>query len=100
MGAAMQAQGHAQMVVRTIDYGQNPQSASDAKRWFLGEDQLVYFEDGFDRTVIEQLVARGHRIAANAPGFGCGGAQLIYKQANGIYVAGSDHRKDGQAVGY
>ncbi len=100
MGAAMQAQGHAQMVVRTVDYGQNPQAASDARRWFLGEDQLVYFEEGFDRTVIEQLVARGHRVAANAPAFGCGGAQLIYQQENGIYVAGSDHRKDGQAVGF
>ena len=100
MGAAMQAQGHAQMVVRTVDYGQNPQAASDARRWFLGEDQLVYFEEGFDRSVIEQLVARGHRVAANAPAFGCGGAQLIYRQENGVYVAGSDHRKDGQAGGY
>ena len=100
MGAAMQAQGHAQMVVRIVDYEQNPQAASDARRWFLGEDQLVYFEEGFDRSVIEQLVARGHRVAANAPAFGCGGAQLIYRQENGVYVAGSDHRKDGQAVGY
>ena len=100
MGAAMQAQGHAQMVVRTVDYGQNPQAASDARRWFLGEDQLVYFEQGFDGGIIEQLVTRGHRIAANAPAFGCGGAQLIYQQENGVYVAGSDHRKDGQAVGY
>ena len=100
MGAAMQAQGHAQMVVRIVDYGQNPQAASDARRWFLGEDQLVYFEEGFDRSVIEQLVARGHRVAANAPAFGCGGAQLIYRQETGVYVAGSDHRKDGQAVGY
>ena len=87
MGAAMQAQGHAQIVVRTTDYGQNPQAASDARRWFLGEDQLVYFEEGFDRGVIEQLVARGHRIGANAPAFGCGGAQLIYRQENGVYVA-------------
>ena len=100
MGAAMQAQGHAQMVVRIVDYEQNPQAASDARRWFLGEDQLVYFVEGFDRSVIEQLVARGHRVAANAPAFGCGGAQLIYRQENGVYVAGSDHRKDGQAVGY
>jgi gamma-glutamyltranspeptidase / glutathione hydrolase len=100
MGAAMQAQGHAQMVVRRVDYGQNPQAASDARRWFLGEDQLVYFEEGFDRRIIEQLVARGHRVADNAPAFGCGGAQLIYRQENGVYVAGSDHRKDGQAVGF
>ena len=100
MGAAMQAQGHAQMVVRIVDYGQNPQTASDARRWFLGEDQLVYFEEGFDARIIEQLIARGHRVAANSPAFGCGGAQLIYRQENGVYVAGSDHRKDGHAVGY
>lgn len=100
MGAAMQAQGHAQMVVRLVDCGQNPQAASDARRWFLGEDQLVYFEQGFDREVIEELIARGHRVAAEAPAFGCGGAQLIYRQENGFYVAGSDHRKDGQAVGF
>lgn len=100
MGAAMQAQGHAQMVVRTVDYKQNPQAASDARRWFLGEDQLVYFEEGFNPGVIEQLIARGHRVAANAPTFGCGGAQLIYRQENGFYLAGSDHRKDGQAVGF
>ncbi len=100
MGAAMQAQGHAQMVVRIVDYRQNPQAASDARRWFLGEDQLVYFEQGFDPVVIEQLVARGHRVAANAPAFGCGGAQLIYRQENGVYIAGSDHRKDGYAVGF
>ena len=60
----------------------------------------MYFEQGFDGGIIEQLVTRGHRIAANAPAFGCGGAQLIYQQENGVYVAGSDHRKDGQAVGY
>ena len=88
------------MVVRIVDYGQNPQAASDARRWFLGEDQLVYFEQGFDGGIIEQLIARGHRVAADAPAFGCGGAQLIYRQENGIYVAGSDHRKDGQALGY
>ena len=43
----------------------------------------------------------GHRIApAEAVNFAFGGAQLIWRQGEDGYVAGSDHRKDGAAVGY
>ena len=45
------------------------------------------------------LAARGHRIVANSNEINFGGAQLILKNG-GSYVAGSDHRKDGQAVGF
>jgi gamma-glutamyltranspeptidase / glutathione hydrolase len=99
MGGVMQAQGHAQMVVRMVDYEQNPQAASDAPRWFLGADQTAYFERGFASDVVAELKLRGHRVGEEPPMFGLGGAQLIYRLENGIYCAGSDHRKDGQAIG-
>ncbi len=99
MGGEMQAQGHAQMVIRLVDYEQNPQTASDARRWFLHADQNAYFEDGFDAAVVEDLRRRGHRVGEKTPRFGSGGAQLIYRLEDG-YCAGSDHRKDGQAVGF
>ncbi len=46
MGGHMQPQGHAQMVIRMIDYGQNPQAASDAPRWIVNPDFSVGL-DGF-----------------------------------------------------
>ena len=98
MGGPMQPQGHAQMMVRIFDYGQNPQTASDAPRWRVLGGLKVALEKGFDSAVIEELSARGHDIQIDtASSFG--GAQLIYRLDDG-YCAGSDHRKDGQAVGY
>jgi len=98
MGGNMQAQGHVQMVLRIFNYGQNPQTASDAPRWYVHNDFNVGLEHGFAPEVVDDLKARGHNIVAN-PEFGFGGAQLIYKLDNG-YCAASDHRKDGQAVGF
>jgi gamma-glutamyltranspeptidase/glutathione hydrolase len=44
----------------------------------------------------------GHRISVEPPdsAFGFGGAQLIARLDGGGYAAGSDPRKDGQAVGF
>jgi gamma-glutamyltranspeptidase/glutathione hydrolase len=98
MGGNMQAQGHVQMILRIFDYGQNPQTASDAPRWYVHNDFTVGLEDGFAPVVVEELRARGHNIVAN-PEFGFGGAQLIHKLDDG-YCGASDHRKDGQAVGF
>ena len=101
MGGHMQPQGHAQMVTRMIDYGQNPQAAADAPRWIVNPDFSIGLEAGFSSAVVEALVKRGHRIApAEAVNFAFGGAQLIWRNEDGSYVAGSDHRKDGHAAGY
>jgi len=97
MGGPMQPQGHAQMMVRIFDYGQNPQTASDAPRWRVLGNLKVALEPGFDQAVIDELKGRGHQVQVGGVSFG--GAQLILRLADG-YCAGSDHRKDGQAVGY
>ena len=101
MGGDMQAQGHAQMVLRVCDYGMNPQAASDAPRWRVEKGNLVNMEKGFDEGVIAELKRRGHDIADynDEQIFSMGGAQLIKKTEAG-YIGGSDHRKDGIAAGF
>lgn len=101
MGGPMQAQGHVQMVLRTQSRGQNPQTASDAPRWRVTEGLGVAVESAMDDTVVQALEERGHVITREEPeaAFGFGGAQLIHRIEGG-YVAGSDHRKDGAAVGF
>jgi len=101
MGGPMQAQGHLQIALRTALYGQNPQTASDAPRWRFVKGRQVAMEAGMDEALIAGLAERGHEIVREAPdaSWAFGGAQLICKTKCG-YVAGSDHRKDGCAVGF
>ncbi|MEJ2177641.1 MAG: gamma-glutamyltransferase, partial [Gammaproteobacteria bacterium] len=101
MGGSMQPQGHAQMLIRIYDYGQNPQTASDALRWRVLEDNSLHLEQGFDPRVTEELARRGHKLFQGGPdaSFGFGGAQLIFRSGQG-YIGGSDHRKDGAVAGF
>jgi gamma-glutamyltranspeptidase/glutathione hydrolase len=100
MGGNMQAQGHVQMVTRLVDYNQNPQACSDGPRWIVNPDMTVSVEDAMPSTVKEELTRRGHKLVpSDRPQFGFGGAQLIHRVDDG-YCAGSDHRKDGCAIGF
>jgi len=101
MGGPMQPQGHAQMMIRLRDYGQNPQAASDAPRWRVIDGLAVEIEAGIAPEVLAELERRGHQLKVIQPPNlgGFGGAQLIYRLEDG-YCAASDHRKDGQAVGF
>jgi gamma-glutamyltranspeptidase / glutathione hydrolase len=101
MGGPMQAQGHVQMTLRLVDHRQNPQAASDAPRWRVVAGREVALEAGIPATVRQGLSELGHDVVDTPPesSFSFGGAQLIWRGDDG-YVAGSDHRKDGQAVGY
>lgn len=99
MGGHMQPQGHAQMMIRIFKEGQNPQAANDAPRWHVFQDFQIGVESGFQPAVLNDLIARGHKIVTKCAEGLFGGAQLIYKLDN-VYVAASDPRKDGQAVGF
>lgn len=98
MGGSMQPQGHAQMIVRIFEYTQNPQAAIDAPRWRLMQGLQVNLEPGFNKDTQEQLKHMGHQVYKGHY-FEFGGGQIIYKLSSG-YLAASDPRKDGQAVGY
>jgi gamma-glutamyltranspeptidase/glutathione hydrolase len=99
MGGHMQAQGHLQMLVRIYIWGENPQAASDAPRWYLEEDGKVHLESGTSADVCNDLKARGHDIVLDSHESLFGGAQLIYKMDRG-YCGGSDHRKEGLVSGF
>jgi gamma-glutamyltranspeptidase/glutathione hydrolase len=100
MGGPMQPQGHLQLLLRTLVYGQNPQVAIDTPRWRVLSGQKVAVEPGFDPRLVDGLRARGHEIVDPPDGvFAFGGAQMVMRSGSG-YVGGSDPRKDGQAVGF
>ena len=104
MGGAMQPQGHLQMIVNQVDYGLNPQASLDAPRWRWLAGNSVALERDVRPEIIRGLVSRGHDVVIeqNGPvvntGFGRG--QIIRRLDNGTYVAGSEPRADGSAVGY
>jgi gamma-glutamyltranspeptidase/glutathione hydrolase len=100
MGGSIQAQAHTQVMVRVTDYHQNPQAASDAPRWRLGDELNVQLEHEVPAATIEELKSRGHQTNRSdrlATDFGRG--QFIFKLDDG-YFAASEKRTDGQAVGY
>jgi gamma-glutamyltranspeptidase/glutathione hydrolase len=100
MGGTMQPQGHAQVMVRIADYGQHPQAACDGPRFRFVQGMDVSVEEGgFPAATLESLVARGHKIVKVEDYNQFGSAQLIWKTEGG-YIAASDPRRDGQAVGF
>jgi gamma-glutamyltranspeptidase / glutathione hydrolase len=104
MGANMQPQGHMQTLVRMLDYGQSPQAACDAPRWRFNAGLEINVEASMNPQTVQGLTDRGHRtevINDSYQDFGAG--QFICRlgdpKVHG-YVAASDARRDGQAVGF
>ena len=100
MGASMQPQGHTQVLVRMVDYRQNPQAAADAPRWRVDAGAGVRIEQGVTAETLAALRARGHdMVQADRWSTDFGRAQLIFRMEDG-YFAASERRTDGQAVGF
>ncbi|MBI3346385.1 MAG: gamma-glutamyltransferase family protein [Burkholderiales bacterium] len=103
MGGNMQPQGHMQTLVRMLCYGQNPQAACDAPRWRFNEGLSINVEAHMPPSTIEGLRALGHQIGDihdSYQDFGAG--QFIWRLGDPAvqgYVAASDPRRDGAAVG-
>lgn len=104
MGGNMQPQGHLQSLVRMLVHHQQPQAACDAPRWKVATGLEVDFESTMARSLVDDLGALGHRFeATNDSYMDYGSGQFIWKLSNDLedgYVAASDSRRDGQAVGY
>ncbi|MBI69877.1 MAG: gamma-glutamyltransferase [Phycisphaerae bacterium] len=100
MGGPMQPQGHVQVACRLLFAHQNPQAALDAPRWRVDAGRTVHLESGFDAKVYAALKEMGHDVkVANERTVQFGGGQVVYQVQDG-YVAGSDSRRDGQAIGF
>jgi gamma-glutamyltranspeptidase/glutathione hydrolase len=100
MGGLMQPQGHAQVLIRIVDYGQNPQAALDAPRWRIDGALQVTIEPGFEPRVYDELRQMGHDVkVADARTVAHGRGQVAFRLDDG-YLAASDLRSDGQAVGF
>ena len=104
MGANMQPQGHMQTLVRMLDYKQSPQAACDAPRWRYNAGFEINVEAAMNPACVQALAARGHRMEVindSYQDFGAG--QFIWRAGDPKvegYVAASDSRRDGQAVGF
>ena len=74
--------------------------ALDAPRWCISEGLDVSFEPGLDESVYAALRALDHDLSITAaPGASHGRGQAVYVLDHG-YLAASDMRCDGQAVGF
>ena len=100
MGGNMQPQGHVQTLVRMLDYRQNVQAACDAPRWKVNFGLGLEVETAMTPATIAGLVAKGHKLAAIADPYMDFGAGQFILRSNDAYIAASDPRRDGQAVGY
>jgi gamma-glutamyltranspeptidase/glutathione hydrolase len=98
MGGAMQPQGHVQVLLNLLVFGMSIQQAIDAPRFRHLDGLRVGLEAPVPDSVRTGLEGLGHHVVELPPG-SAGGAQAIIRQERG-WVAGSDPRKDGSAVGY
>jgi gamma-glutamyltranspeptidase/glutathione hydrolase len=101
MGGDMQPQGHIQTLIRMLDHGQQPQAACDAPRWKVNRDFSLDVEGTMRPDIVAGLAARGHRLKSiEDPYMDFGSGQFIWKLNEDGYVAASDARRDGAAVGF
>ena len=118
MGGSVQPETHAQHIVNLIDLGMNVQMSTDAARFTHNQtSNVLSLEANLFNRVGAALKSKGHNVRP-VNGGAVGGYQGILftrdptlpeptvdrttndAPVNGVYRAGSDHRKDGQAVGW
>src|SRR5438876_5938013 len=120
MGGNVQPETHAQHMLNLIDLGMNVQMTTDAARFRHNQaSNALSLEPNLFNLVGAALKAKGHEVRS-VNGGSVGGYQGILftldprlpaprfdqrsitedQPVNGVYRGGSDHRKDGEAVGW
>ena len=98
MGGSYQAMGHAHVLSNMLDYGMDPQQALDDPRIFWDDSGNLTLEPDVSSQVRSGLESLGHICTHDALH---GGGQVIQiDHENGVLIAGSDSRKDGNAAGF
>ncbi len=120
MGGSVQPETHAQHMVNLIDLGMNVQMTTDAARFTHNQNSNVLsLETNLFNLVGAALKAKGHEVRSVLGGVVGGYQGILFTRdprmpqptfdrrsitddlpVNGVYRGGSDHRKDGQAVGW
>jgi gamma-glutamyltranspeptidase/glutathione hydrolase len=120
MGGSVQPETHAQHMVNLIDLGMNVQMTTDAARFTHNQNSNVLsLEANLFNLVGAALKGKGHEVRSVTGGSVGGYQGILFTRdpnlqaptgdrrsitedlpVNGVYRAGSDHRKDGQAVGW
>lgn len=120
MGGSVQPETHVQHMVNVIDNGMNIQMTTDAARFTHSQNSnTLSLEDNLYSLVGRALEAKGHNVRSVNGGRVGGYQGILFSKdpalpvpvfgqqsidqdhpVNGVYRAGSDHRKDGQAVGW
>ena len=99
MGGHMQPQGHAQVLVRIADHGQNPQTACDAPRFRVCGGLHVDLEAGWPTRTVDGLRELGHQIVRPDGHDEFGSCQAIWR-LDGGYLGVTDPRRDGQVAAF
>lgn len=95
MGGFMQPQGHLQVLMNSIDFNMNPQSALDAPRWQWMEGKTVEVEHSFPLHIAQELQSLGHDIRYTVSSGGYGRGQIIWRTDEGALAGGTESRTDG-----
>ncbi len=98
MGGNFQPMGHTMLAVNRYIYGMGPQEALSFPRCFP-EAGEVLVESTVPANVVTGLKNKGHRVVLSQEPLG-GGQAIVIDHRQGILIGGSDHRKDGFALGY
>jgi gamma-glutamyltranspeptidase/glutathione hydrolase len=100
VGGFMQTQAHVQVIMNVIDLHLNPQASLDAPRWQWLRGKHVAIEPAFLQSHAESLGELGHEIQRETDYGGIteaffGRGQIIWRDEENVFAAGTDPRTDG-----